>query len=66
MAESMQGLKRTHRCGETPGAHISEADDLRQYRRDSHHHGLGAEKPEQRRSRLCGRERPLRDHTGSV
>ena len=33
MAESMQGLKRTHRCGELSAANV-----------DSDHYGLGTEK----------------------
>ena len=36
MAESMQGLKRTHRCGELSAANVG---------RDRHHHGMGAEEP---------------------
>ena len=34
MAESMQGLKRSHRCGE-----LSRS----RYRKDSYHYGMGAE-----------------------
>ncbi len=35
MAESMQGLKRTHRCGELSAANVGQTVD---------HYGLGTEK----------------------
>ena len=36
MAESMKGLKRTHRCAELSAANVG---------RESYHYGMGTEEP---------------------
>ena len=57
MAESMQGLKRTHRCGELSAANVGETVTIM---------GWGAEKQEQGRTRVYRCARPFRYHSGCV
>ena len=51
MAESMKGLKRTHRCAELTKGNIGET---------VHRYGMGTEEQKQRRDYFCGFKRPFR------
>ena len=57
MAESMRGMKRSHRCTEVSAANIG---------RDRHRHGMGTEKKESGKSDLYRFERPFRDPSDRV